>query len=258
MVDELVDQNTRRWNYGLIQTIFSPEEVNVICSIQLSEQSPPDYLIWHYEHQGRFTVKSAYHIACSWIQPTNNGASSSTLSSNMLWSKLWNANVPPKVKICVWRLLNEQCPTRANLARRHITTEVECLLCNFYGETIIHIMRECPYAKCAWMASGLGACLREDHHSSVLEWGIEIARLLHKSSFELFLMICWALWGARNEKLWQEKLEPPDVCVDRARQRWSAFVKANVVTPASNSGTSGHIKWMVPLLGCLKVNIDGS
>ncbi|TQD96122.1 hypothetical protein C1H46_018265 [Malus baccata] len=65
-------------------------------------------------------------------------------------------------------------------------------------------------------------------------------------------MTYWALWGARNEKL-----EPPDECVDRARQRWFAFVKANVVTPFLNSGTSRHIKWMVPPPGWLKVNIMG-
>lgn len=138
-------------------------------------------------------MKSVYHIARSWIQPTNSGASSSTSSSSTLWSKLWNANVPPKVKICLWCLINEQCPTRVNLARCHITTEVECLLCNFYGESTIHLMKECTYAKCAWLASSLGVCLREAYHSSVLEWMTEIARLLHKSNFELFLMICWAI-----------------------------------------------------------------
>lgn len=54
------------------------------------------------------------------------------------WARLWNAKVPPKVKIYVWRLANELVPTWANLVVRHITTDLECVLCGAYGESTIY------------------------------------------------------------------------------------------------------------------------
>ena len=61
-------------------------------------------MIWHFEPKGRFTVKSAYHVACNWLQQSARGISSlsNRLSYSKLWSGIWNASVPPKVRLACW------------------------------------------------------------------------------------------------------------------------------------------------------------
>ncbi|KAM0993899.1 hypothetical protein ACFX2A_009625 [Malus domestica] len=71
-------------------------------------------LVWHLEKNGKFSVKSVYHIArkdCEIIGITaeSSGAQKRDL---VLWKKLWSTCVPPKVKICVWRGFLDALPTR--------------------------------------------------------------------------------------------------------------------------------------------------
>lgn len=78
------------------------------------------------------------------------GATSSSFGANhlsKLWSKLWVARVPPKVKIYVWRIV---------LARRHLEVEVDYVLCDALGESTLHLLRDCPFSICPWLASPLG------------------------------------------------------------------------------------------------------
>lgn len=104
------------------------------------------------------TVRSAYHVVNEWIQPSNNGPLSSFHANSYfkLWHRVWDANVAPKVKVCIWRLCNNFVPTIANLARRHIDTNTCSVMCNSYSETVIPLLNERPYAKRAWLASHLG------------------------------------------------------------------------------------------------------
>lgn len=177
----------------MLENLFSSEEVNLIRTIPLSVRSPVNHLLWHHERHERFTVRSAYHVAKSWLQPINQEASSSNVDGSKIWAKVWNAKVPPKVKICVWRLANELVSTRANLVARHVITDVDCVLCGGYGESTIHLMKECHYKKCAWLSSQVGPLLRNIHPPSFMAWINEIVDLIPKASFDAFLMIYWAL-----------------------------------------------------------------
>lgn len=141
---------------------------------------------------------------------------------------------------------------------RHITADVECVLCGTYGETTIHLMKDCHYARCAWMSSQVGTLLRNNHPPSFKVWTNEAADLLPKTSFDAFLMVCWALWRAQNMKLWEEKLEPPKVCTDQAIQWWLEFTKTTNAGPKQESRLRNTPRWIVPPQGRLKMNIDGS
>jgi hypothetical protein len=40
-----------------------PHDAEEVLKIRLSERNYEDYIAWHYEKSGLFTVKSAYHLA---------------------------------------------------------------------------------------------------------------------------------------------------------------------------------------------------
>lgn len=175
----------------MFRSFFSNEEIDLIHSIPISMRASLDHLIWHFEKNGKFTVRSAYHQ--SWVQPTNIGASPLFNAMSRIWSKIWDANVPPKVKVCIWRLYNSYLPTRAKLVKRHLLLIYLCVMCDYHGKTTIHIVKDCPHAKCAWMTSPLRVVMRDLNPFSFMAWIEVITEKISHVNFDPFLRICWAL-----------------------------------------------------------------
>lgn len=125
---------------------------------------------------------------------SNNGASSSNSSvAAKFWDNIWKANIPPKIKVCVWRICKNLLPTRSNLF-----------------ETILHLLKECPFARYAWLSSPMGIPLRDFNRQSPMLWVMEIVDQIPPCHFDSFLVICWAIWGARNSMLWDGRCDSPD------------------------------------------------
>ena len=40
--------------------------------------------------------------------------------NNRIWQVLWKLKLPPKVKVCWWRVIDNSIPAYANLAKIHI------------------------------------------------------------------------------------------------------------------------------------------
>ncbi|XP_050136232.1 uncharacterized protein LOC126611989 [Malus sylvestris] len=59
-------------------------------------------------------------------------------------------------------------------------------------------------------------------------------------------------------KLWEEKLEPPEVCTDRAIQWWLEFTKTTNASREQESRLRNTPRWIVLPQRRLKMNIDGS
>lgn len=130
-MNQLFMENQRSWDNQLVEQIFCLEKVALLLSILLSVRNVNDKLVWHWEKNGKFSIRSAYHIArkdCEIMRITMEslGAQDGDL---VLWKRLWSACVPPKVKICVWRGCLDALPMRRKLKRRRIIDEEECLVC---------------------------------------------------------------------------------------------------------------------------------
>ncbi|KAL0431038.1 UNVERIFIED_CONTAM: hypothetical protein Sradi_0729800 [Sesamum radiatum] len=71
------------WKEDLINTEFCPEDAACILGIDLQGGVGKDELVWHFERNGKFLVRSAYWVACR----IRNGASSSQhcRSGNFIW-----------------------------------------------------------------------------------------------------------------------------------------------------------------------------
>ncbi|KAM1025390.1 hypothetical protein FF1_038489 [Malus domestica] len=138
--------------------VFSPKPVgtNKVCSVPLSIRKPNDCLIWHFDKKkkGEFSVKSGYHVALEWVLSHSRTAASSSESNPLgpLWKRIWAACVPPNVKVCAWRICRNIIPTRANLIKRHLKVDDGCVLYGARGESALHLIRDCPFAACVWMA----------------------------------------------------------------------------------------------------------
>lgn len=145
-VSELITEDAR-WNMDMLTSVLPKEEVDIICTISLSVWSTCDNFIWHFDKKGKFTVKSAYHVARLWVLPPSLTASTSASTSPFytLWNHLWKVNVPPKVKMVAWRIISDIIPTADNLRKRRVSMDESCILCNSAPESIHHLMIECPF-----------------------------------------------------------------------------------------------------------------
>ncbi|XP_058733501.1 uncharacterized mitochondrial protein AtMg00310-like [Vicia villosa] len=62
-VCDLINGDLAVWKEDVISEKFSPEEAKRIVSIPLSRLPTEDKIIWHFEKNGEFSVKTTYHAA---------------------------------------------------------------------------------------------------------------------------------------------------------------------------------------------------
>ena len=95
---------------------------------------------------GMFTVKSAYfdakQVLGKMVHPTNNRINA--------WKIIWKANVSPKVKFFVWRMVQGILPIGTSLMKKGIQTGNSYPVCGFLGETLSHVFLECKLSKEIW------------------------------------------------------------------------------------------------------------
>ena len=73
---ELIDPVTGKWDTELIRDIFWEEDADLILQMPLRDGAV-DFLAWHFDTKGVFSVKQAYKLKRALFEPENayaNGA----------------------------------------------------------------------------------------------------------------------------------------------------------------------------------------
>ncbi|WVZ92789.1 hypothetical protein U9M48_038829, partial [Paspalum notatum var. saurae] len=125
-VSELINPITENWDEQLVRDTFCIEDANIILSLPISAQRP-DFLAWHPDPKGTFSVKSAYVLGTK-IKSHQNQKDASTSSSEeggFNWGKIWRLDLPAnKVKMDV----------KLNIARRGVDLDTICPMCSRFDE----------------------------------------------------------------------------------------------------------------------------
>lgn len=95
MVDVLMNEDRCSWDVDLVKHIFDERDARLILSKPLNGT---DIYSWFLRHKrlGHYSVKSAY-AAIKEARPVNG------TQDNLKWNRLWNMQVPLKVKHFIWR-----------------------------------------------------------------------------------------------------------------------------------------------------------
>ncbi|KAL4273256.1 hypothetical protein GQ457_13G013200 [Hibiscus cannabinus] len=141
LVSDLIEGVDRCWKYDVLAALFDEEQVALISSIPLSNDSLPDEIIWRYDGSGNYLVKSGYRL----LRAEQARFASAALSS--FFTEMWAVNVPVKVKVTMWRIANNFLPTFHNLKIRRLPVNNICPLCQSHGETMEHLTRDCEFLK---------------------------------------------------------------------------------------------------------------
>ncbi|KAL5713910.1 hypothetical protein ACHQM5_015943 [Ranunculus cassubicifolius] len=129
------------WDEGKLQCV--PEPVRRDITKVVVRKNVKDKLIWRHTKQGAFSVKSAYRAATS----VGDAPNTSTSVPTAIYNRLWNAALPPHIKIFIWKCLADALPTGDKLRRNHMLVDAECTFCNSNEETMEHLLFTC----CEWI-----------------------------------------------------------------------------------------------------------
>ncbi|KAL5767312.1 hypothetical protein ACOSQ2_014095 [Xanthoceras sorbifolium] len=111
-----------------------------ILEIPLSLGDCADSLIWHFDKTGEYSVKSGYRVAA---QEKLSLSGSSSSPDSKWWLALWNLNIPPKIKIFIWRVCHNAIPSLCNLCSRKIVVDPCCSRCGDAPESSAHALFWC-------------------------------------------------------------------------------------------------------------------
>jgi hypothetical protein len=205
-VNELIDPLTGQWDVDLVSSIFSSVDVHRILQIPLIH-GREDLVAWHFNKNGLFSVKSAYH--CQWTQKFDEGGSQAQRADGRreIWKKLWKADVPGKIKIHGRRILHDHIPCRAVLTGKHIGDDSSCPLCSLDQEDTKHMMFTCGRAQAVWQAIGIWREIELlsgnlQSASEILASAISrggMANGLEVGFTELLLTGGWYIWWERRQ-----------------------------------------------------------
>ncbi|KAF8380160.1 hypothetical protein HHK36_027643 [Tetracentron sinense] len=218
---DLIDPISKGWNLNALHCLFSDEECSAILAIQPSSRGVADRWVWHFDSKGRFSVKSAYHVAMhNGSSPIVTSRGSAILDNPSLWKSILQMKIPRKLQFFIWRGCSNALAVEANLAHRNIARGVLCPWCGCADETVEHCLIQCTFARAVWFSSPLALHHRPQGSCSFAEWWIAIVNHL--------------------------RLQPEPT----SRSGWP------LVSP--KPPISAPSIWESPLAGFIKINCDGA
>ncbi|GLT91733.1 hypothetical protein SLE2022_096060 [Rubroshorea leprosula] len=178
-VSELIENEIATWRRGLVEEPFDSFEARLILSIPLSWGRVTDGWVWHHTGNGMYSVRSGYEVACA-SRGGRDGPSSSV--AGFRGRKIWDLQLPEKIKLMIWSACKGILPSKDNLCRRQIPVDNFCPICKLEGETTLHVVKECDVARAVWLGSSLCLRVSEIGVQDVTEFFETMAHLLWKEN----------------------------------------------------------------------------
>lgn len=162
------------------------------CLLQVSLSDTPDSRVLNHSSSRSFHTKDMY-------QALRDGGQ---MDPDAL--RIWESNLPTKIKFFGWLLHHERLNCRSFLYRRNIRSmdESYCERCQGILETPEHLFSECPCASSVWRL--LGISMRPGMYMQPWLLGKEL--LLPASvHLDVILLVLWHIWKARNALIFDQK-----------------------------------------------------
>ncbi|KAK7839286.1 hypothetical protein CFP56_018191 [Quercus suber] len=168
-------------------------------------------------------------------------------------------NVPNKVKYFVWKACRNILATKENLRRRNITKDSYYDVCREHVESTCHLLWFCGHAKDVWSSCKLSFPFEIQSTWDFMDvvWHLHLWEEARPGILERAIMICWGIWKKRNEIIHDGKRQSGLAVVKSSLRLLEDFQAANVNSMPIGIWNQVDVKWVPPLSGCHKVNVDG-
>jgi hypothetical protein len=177
------------------------------------------------------------------------------------WLSLWSANVPGKVKVNCWRLIENGLAVGTELKYRRIKDGVNCRVCD-REESLVHRFWSCSHSAFAWemLSEELGLGFEKPpkfirSHSELKCWLLEWMGKSKHEIIDWFMLLVYNLWLARNDSRESQSIEDPRSIVRRTlagMEEWREFHK-----PKDPKKVVREF-WHPPSQDQVKIDVDGA
>lgn len=117
----------------------------------------------------------------------------------------------------------------------------------------MHIFFECPWVVQFW---NLSSCdFGDQAFPSSLDW---VWKQLGKDKAELFVVLCWQVWKARNELVFENSQAPPRLYISRVSDWLHEYQQAQVRNHSASPNSEESKSWCCPPQEILKINCGGA
>uniref|UniRef100_A0A803Q6N0 Reverse transcriptase zinc-binding domain-containing protein n=1 Tax=Cannabis sativa TaxID=3483 RepID=A0A803Q6N0_CANSA len=175
-----------------------------------------------------------------------------TAAARDVWSLTKSA--PDKRRECL--------PTLKQLRIRRVDVQALCPICRDAYESIEHALLLCTQPKLVWDRVGIGTAIAATGASSFLDWCIQSFATADADKRKLLPVLCWAIWSARNDFVWQQKTTTAATILNTATgflDQWSKAQNTLIETSwSSYTIHDGAEQWVVPSENKIKVNVDAA
>ncbi|KAF7825130.1 putative RNA-directed DNA polymerase [Senna tora] len=250
------------WDQERIRGIFEPTVAEAILKISLSSRGRDDVWIWSLNGNGIFSVKSSYKA----VHRSYSSSNSWTLYCS-LWKKIWKTNLPPKIRLFVWRACRGILPTCLNLKNRGMEITTQCCVCGTEEEDTLHALVTCSELNSLWNVHVKDVCNQNDANGIFIDWFANQSQLWSKKQMELYCISAYRIWNRRNKVRLGEQVEDLGRLGIEAKKMWetvngeSPTMQNNIGDRVSGQGslnTGVEEEWRAPSWREMKINVDAS
>ncbi|MBA0583672.1 hypothetical protein Gorai_014520, partial [Gossypium raimondii] len=120
------------------------------------------------------------------------------------YTRLWGLNIPNKIRIHFWKIINESMPTLWVLKSQKLVVNTLCPVCQVEQESVAHLFRDCDFLK--QVLEGIGVVSSTSNIDQ--NWKQRLVEEVLNNSitgFRLLAISYWALWYNRN-KIYHEEI----------------------------------------------------
>lgn len=214
LVSELIDATSARWNLQRLQEVFLPLDIPAIMNIPLCTSNVPDSWAWNFEKNGVYSVRSANNmlISIQWRREAWLEGRAGPYSMNRdigSWKKLWNIQVPQKIRMFLWCLTKHSLPTNDARPHRKMATSTVCGLCGA-ADSWQHSLLDCTMSRRIWaLDEELSEQLVTNTEPSGKQWLFTLMNSLPHATFVKLAVTLWATWSARRKAIHEGVFQSP-------------------------------------------------
>ncbi|KAK4274538.1 hypothetical protein QN277_017742 [Acacia crassicarpa] len=242
------------WSIDKLSTIVSLEGLRRIAPVLPPRpEAENDCLVWGATVNGRFTVRSAYFL----IEPNNQ-----SLYDN-LFKDVWKWHGVERVRVFMWKVALNKLPTNA-WRSSWLQTSALCECCNSGVEDILHILRDCMYAKPMWESLIKPRYYLSFFSLNLRDWlslnlNHQIGRGWNGNWSLFFGVAIWKFWDWRNKCIFEHGFSKPSSPLVAIMSLLNRFIADQDVLGGPEPHNSQlNEGWVKPPLGWYKFNVDGA
>jgi hypothetical protein len=196
----------QEWDEQVLATCMYAHDIEEVLKLRLPERGGDDFIAWHYEKTGIFTVKSAYMLSLKDEHKTwwEQGSSVRSDGFRSIYKEVWNAKVPQKIRIFAWKLAKEGLASQVNQRSHTLVKTGMCTICGKEDETRYHAVVRCSKAKALRWELRKHWVLPGEDQIGLLRRGRLVVSMLSRLDTEMkakVLMLFWRAWHLRNDMI---------------------------------------------------------